>query len=119
MKNSDKIIEDCGCVVTRYFVPKFSTKLKLCKQHRDARKNRKPYAEGVNLGKGLCPLCHGYDEVCRETACWCEVSNRWTVLEQERNAVMRVLSISLANYKRKLDECEETVLRIKKRRGKE
>ena len=68
-----KYTADCGCLSGWKDGKKFRV---LCLKHNKAFKAMKPYSTYARLDVGLCPICHGYDEVIAQTVCICDVYDK-------------------------------------------
>lgn len=77
----------------------------------------KPYSKYVSLNRGLCPYCHGYDEVTRQSACICNVYTRLQELEVIINTMKEGATIE--QLEKEDIELLEEIQRVRKRRGKE
>lgn len=106
-------IHECGCV----FKGERGEEIHFCKNHQDAFDNKKPYSEYVNINRGLCPLCHGYDEVIGLTVCICRTYERRQALDTIRVALKNGMTID--QLEKEDAELHDEVKRIRERRGKE
>ena len=101
----------CGCISKGYPIKKITR----CTQHYDAFERMKPYSKYVHMDRGLCPLCHGYDEVIGSTVCVCDVYDRLqelTVIKRALESGMTIDEVNIEDIKL-LDEID----RVRKRRG--
>lgn len=112
----DTLEDECGCQTTRIFKPSYSYSTKLCKQHEDFRKNRKPYSKYVHH-RGSCPYCHGYDEGAKQGACICGTYDRLGELDTIIKALKSGKSIE--DFEKEDAELTEEVARVRNRRGRE
>lgn len=113
---SDIYEDECGCQTTRIFLPEYSHSTELCKPHNDARVNRKPYSKYVHH-RGLCPYCHGYDELARQGVCICGTYERRQELDTIRVALKE--GMTLKQLEAEDAELLDEVQRVRERRGKE